>query len=65
MLKRTSDVVKTTSDVLVEAFPVLLAGLKEASDAIPTPAGSIVKGVVQTMIFIMTKAEVSQQDPLV
>ena len=58
-LRRTSNVFKVTGDVLTDAFPILLEGLRQASDAIPTPAGPIVKGVVQSMIFIMTKAEVS------
>ena len=61
MFKRTSSAFKATGGVLTDAFPILLEGLRQASDAIPTPAGPIVKGVVQTMIFVMTKAEVSRR----
>ena len=61
MFKHKSRVFKDTRSILIAAFPVLLAGLKEVSDAIPTPAGSIIKGIVQTTIFIMDKVEVSHQ----
>ena len=47
-----------TTEVASAAFPALLRGLKELSDAFPAPAGPIIKGILQLTLYILELVEV-------
>ena len=57
-MRRSLSPMPKAAEVTSAAFPVLLRGLKELSDAFPAPAGSIIKGIVQTTLYIMELAQV-------
>ena len=48
---------KTTEVVSATIFGVL-QGVKELSDALPPPAGPVIKGIVQITLYIVELAEV-------
>jgi hypothetical protein len=50
-----------TTDTTSSAVLGVLRGVKELSDAIPPPAGPIIKGIVQTTLYIMELAEVGNK----
>ena len=50
-----------TAEVVSATILGVLRGVKELSDALPPPAGPIIKGVVQTTLYIVELAEVSNQ----
>jgi hypothetical protein len=49
------------TEVVSAAVFGVLRGVKELSDALPPPAGPIIKGIVQTTLYIIELAEVSNE----
>jgi hypothetical protein len=47
------------TEVASAAVLGVLRGVKELSDALPPPAGPIIKGIVQTTLYIVELADVS------
>ena len=47
-----------TTEVFSATIIGVLNGVKQLSDALPPPAGPIIKGVVQTTLYIIELAEV-------
>ena len=50
-----------TTEVISAAVLSVLRGVKELSDALLPPAGPIIKGIVQTTLYIMELAEVGNK----
>ena len=50
-----------TTEVVSAALLGVLRGVKELSDALPPPAGPVIKGIVQTTLYIMELAEVGNR----
>jgi hypothetical protein len=50
-----------TTEVISAAVLGVLRGVKELSDALPPPAGPIIKGIVQTTLYILELAEVGNK----
>ena len=50
-----------TTEVISAAVLGVLRGVKELSDALPPPAGPIIKGIVQTTLYIVEVAEVGNK----
>ena len=57
-MRRSLSPMPKTTEVVSAAFPALLRGLKELSDALPAPAGSVIKGIVQLTLYILELVEV-------
>ena len=50
-----------TTEVVSATVLGVLRGVKELSDALPPPVGPIIKGIVQTTLYIMELAEVGNK----
>ena len=50
-----------TTEVVSATVLGVLRGVKELSDALPPPAGPIIKGIVQTTLYIVELAEVGNK----
>jgi hypothetical protein len=50
-----------TTEVTSAAVLGVLRGVNELSNALPPPAGPIIKGIVQTILYIMELAEVGNK----
>jgi hypothetical protein len=50
-----------TTEIISAAVLGVLRGVKELSDAFPPPAGPIIKGIVQTTLYIIELAEVGKK----
>ena len=50
-----------TTQVISAVVLGVLRGVKELSDAFPPPAGPVIKGIVQTTLYIMELAEVGNK----